>query len=90
MKTLLTSRCINQRGAGHQQFSGTEIRLKLVWLCWYDLMLRNGLTDWIESLKFKSEPEIIVWISNRQAENEALKNAMDEYVTFACRMVVAL
>ena len=73
-----------------QQFSGTEIRLKLVWLCWYDLMLGNDLTDWIESLKFKSEPEIIVWINNRQAENEALTSAMDEYVTFACRMVVAL
>ncbi len=72
-----------------QQFSGTEIRLKLVWLCWYDLMLGNDLTDWIESLKFKSEPEIIVWINNRQDENEALTSAMDEYVTFAYRTVVA-
>lgn len=72
-----------------QQFSGTEIRLKLVWLCWYDLMLGNDLTDWIESLKFKSEPEIIIWINNRQAENEALARAMDEYVLFAYRTVVA-
>lgn len=58
-----------------QQFSGTEIRLKLVWLCWYDLMLGNDLTDWIESLKFKSEPEIILWINNRQEEKIELSRA---------------
>lgn len=97
LEGVLLSECVRlkQRSLANklislfQQFSGTEIRLKFVWLCWYDLMLGNDLTEWIESLKFKSEPEIIVWINNRQAENEALTCAMDEYVTFACRTVVA-
>ena len=38
-----------------RQFSGTELRLKLVWLCWYDLMIGNSLKDWTENLKRKSE-----------------------------------
>lgn len=36
-----------------RQFSGSELRLKLVWLCWYDLMLGNSLNDWTDNLRFK-------------------------------------
>lgn len=68
-----------------RQFSGTELRLKLVWLCWYDLMLGNGLADWTENLKIKTEEEVNHWISERQSEHYALTGIMDEYVTFAYR-----
>ncbi|MGR7121429.1 hypothetical protein ACU62C_19130 [Klebsiella aerogenes] len=68
-----------------RQFSGTELRLKLVWLCWYDLILGNSLVDWIENLKLRSSEEIDNWIINRQAENPVLTSMMDEYVSFAYR-----
>ncbi|MGG6195054.1 hypothetical protein ACQV2B_13350 [Pantoea allii] len=97
LEGVLLSECVRlkQRSLANklislfQQFSGTEIRLKLVWLCWYDLMLGNDLTDWIENLKFKSDAEVTQWMCDRQAENVALTNAMDEYVIFAYRTVVA-
>ncbi|MDP1019777.1 hypothetical protein Q6284_31335, partial [Klebsiella pneumoniae] len=60
LEGVLLSECVRlkQRSLANkltslfQQFRGTELRLKLVWLCWYDLMLGNCLADWIESLKF--------------------------------------
>lgn len=96
LEGVLLSECIRlkQRSLANklislfQQFSGTEIRLKFVWLCWYDLMLGNDLTDWIENLKFKSDAEVTQWVCDRQRENVALTNAMDEYVIFAYRTVV--
>lgn len=72
-----------------QQFSGTEIRLKLVWLCWYDLMLGAPLTEWVDNLKFKTKEEMDDWVNQRQNENWALTRLMDEYVTFAYRTVTA-
>lgn len=97
LEGVLLSECIRlkQRSLANklislfQQFSGTEIRLKFVWLCWYDLMLGNDLTDWIENLKFKSDAEVTQWVCDRQRENVALTIAMDEYVLFAYRTVVA-
>ncbi|OVZ94954.1 hypothetical protein CBW54_00650 [Yersinia kristensenii] len=68
-----------------QQFSGTEIRLKLVWLCGYDLMLGAPLTEWVDTLKFKTKEEMHHWINTRQNENWALTCLMDEYVTFSHR-----
>ena len=67
------------------QFSGSELRLKLVWLCWYDLMLGNSLDDWNDNLRFKKGHEMEIWINNRQEENPALTRLMDEYVCFAWR-----
>ena len=67
------------------QFSGNELRLKLVWLCWYDLMLGNCLDDWTDNLRFKKDKEMDIWIIDRQAENPALTRLMDEYVCFAWR-----
>lgn len=71
-----------------QQFSGTELRLQLIWLCWYDLMLGNNLVDWTESLKFKTPEEVDTWVIERQIENRALANEMGEYVEMACRTVL--
>ena len=68
-----------------RQFSGTELRLKLVWLCWYDLMLGNGFADWTENLKIKTEEEVNHWINERQSEHYALTSIVDEYITFAYR-----
>lgn len=55
-----------------QQFRGTEIRLKRVWLCWYYLMLSAPLTDWIENLKFKTEEALNRRVNALQDENWAL------------------
>lgn len=68
-----------------QQFRGTEIRLKLVWLCWYDLMLGAPLTDWVDNLKFKTKEEMHHWVNARQNKNWALTRLMDEYVAFSHR-----
>ena len=78
---LLTKKLISL----FQQFSGTEIRLKLVWLCWYDLMLGYCLDDWTDNLRFKKDIEMDNWVNDRQAENPALTSLMDEYVCFAWR-----
>ncbi|AYD42598.1 hypothetical protein [Yersinia rochesterensis] len=96
LEGVLLSECVRlkQRSLANkltslfQQFRGTELRLKLVWLCWYDLMLGNSLADWIENLKFKSSEEVDNWVNDRQTENHRLTNMMDEYVCFAYRTVL--
>ncbi|KEY57318.1 hypothetical protein [Serratia sp. DD3] len=96
LEGVLLSECVRlkQRSLANkltslfQQFSGTETRLKLVWLCWYDLMLGNSLADWIENLKIKTEEEVNHWINERQDENYALTSIVDEYVIFANRTVL--
>lgn len=66
-----------------QQFNDPEIRPKLVWLCWYDLMLGAPLDDWTHSLKIKSKAQLVAWLIDRQAENWGLTALMDEYVLFS-------
>lgn len=93
LEGILLSECVRlkQRPLANKlislfrQFSGSELRLKLVWLCWYDLMLGNSLDDWTENLRFKKEKEMSIWVNDRQAENPTLTNLMDEYVCFAWR-----
>ncbi|MEA1157657.1 MULTISPECIES: hypothetical protein, partial [Enterobacteriaceae] len=65
-----------------------ELRLKLVWLCWLDLMTGNSLDDWTENLKRKSEKELGEWIIDRQKQNAALTDLMDQYVLLAYRTTV--
>lgn len=93
LEGILLSECVRlkQRPLANKlislfcQFSGSELRLKLVWLCWYDLMLGNSLDDWNDNLRFKKGHEMEIWINNRQEENPALTRLMDEYVCFAWR-----
>ena len=93
LEGILLSECVRlkQRPLANRlislfrQFSGSELRLKLVWLCWYDLMLGNSLDDWNDNLRFKKGHEMEIWINNRQEENPALTRLMDEYVCFAWR-----
>ncbi|HHI3410117.1 TPA: hypothetical protein ACP47P_001904 [Klebsiella pneumoniae] len=93
LEGILLSECVRlkQRPVANKlislfrQFSGSELRLKLVWLCWYDLMLGNCLDDWTDHLRFKKDKEMDIWVNDRQAENSALTSLMDEYVCFAWR-----
>ncbi|ELE9461286.1 hypothetical protein RBV54_005035 [Salmonella enterica] len=93
LEGILLSECVRlkQRPLANKlislfrQFSGNELRLKLVWLCWYDLMLGNCPDDWTDNLRFKKDKEMDIWINDRQAENPALTRLMDEYVCFAWR-----
>ncbi|HBW0980614.1 TPA: hypothetical protein MEE63_004101 [Klebsiella aerogenes] len=71
-----------------RQFSGSELRLKMVWLCWYDLMLGNCPDDWTDNLKRGTYEELCNWIIGWQEENLMITSVMDEYVTFAYRTVV--
>ncbi|GEH59737.1 hypothetical protein DXE50_26480 [Escherichia coli O145] len=80
LEGILLSECerLRQRSLANKlislfrQFGGTELRLKLVWLCWLDLMTGNCLDDWTENLKRKSEKELEEWIINRQKQSAAL------------------
>lgn len=96
LEGILLSECVRlkQRPLANKlislfrQFSGSELRLKMVWLCWYDLMLGNSLDDWTDNLKRNSYEELCNWIIGRQEENLMITSVMDEYVTFAYRTVV--
>lgn len=64
------------------QFNDSELRPKLMWLCWYDLMLGFPLDDWLNTLKMKTEEQLVEWIIGRQMENWGLTRIMDDYVLF--------
>ncbi|EFQ6887861.1 hypothetical protein, partial [Escherichia coli] len=55
---------------------------------WLDLMTGNSLDDWTENLKRKSEKELGEWIIDRQKQNAALTDLMDQYVLLAYRTTV--
>lgn len=80
---LNKSSLVNKLASLFHQYQRTELHQKLVWLCWYDLMLGAPMTDWLERLKHKSRAEMIVWINDRQAENDVLTCMMDEYAMFS-------
>lgn len=66
LEGILLSECVRlkQRPLANKlislfrQFSGSELRLKMVGLCWYDLMLGNSLDDWTDNLKRNSYEEL--------------------------------
>ncbi len=51
-------------------------------------MTGNSLDDWTENLKRKSEKELGEWIIDRQKQNAALTDLMDQYVLLAYRTTV--
>lgn len=59
-----------------------EHRHKLVWLCWYDLMMGATLEDWLDNLKRKAPEDLGLWLVGRQEENISLTQMMDEYLLF--------
>nr|WP_282559947.1 hypothetical protein [Providencia rettgeri] len=64
------------------QFDNPELRPKLMWLCWYDLMLGFPLDDGLNTLKMKTEEQLVKRIIGRQMENWGLTRIMDDYVLF--------
>ncbi|MCE9873167.1 hypothetical protein LZ667_17440 [Hafnia alvei] len=91
LEGVLLSECmrLKQRSLANKlisllyQFSSPEYQYKLVWLCWYDLMLGAPLEDWLDNLKRKTPEELCSWLGDRQSENLRLTQLMDEYLLFA-------
>lgn len=79
---LKQSRIANKLISLSARFKAREIRHKLIWLCWYDLMLGASMTDWLENLKRMNHVEICFWLGQRQEKNAVLTKLMDEYVVF--------
>ncbi|MDQ5992378.1 hypothetical protein [Providencia stuartii] len=65
------------------QFNNSELRPKLMWLCWYDLMLGLPLDYWLNALKMKTEEQLVEWLIGKQMENWGLEKIMDDYVLLA-------
>lgn len=59
-----------------------ELRQKLIWLCWYDLMMGAPADDWLDILALADDEQITTWLIHRQEENTVLTDLMDEYVVF--------
>lgn len=67
LEDILLSECVrlkqhsftNKLISLFQQFNDPEIRPKLVWLCWYDLLLESPLDDWNHTLKLKSKEQLV-------------------------------
>ncbi|MTC42277.1 hypothetical protein GKR63_07875 [Providencia sp. wls1921] len=64
------------------QYNNSELGPKLMWLCWYDLMLGFPLDDGLNTLKMKTEEQLVKRIIGRQMENWGLTRIMDDYVLF--------
>lgn len=47
------------------KLNNPELRPKLMWLCWYDLMLGFPLDNWLNALKIKTEEQLMEWIIGR-------------------------
>ncbi|APW17092.1 hypothetical protein P7T24_000655 [Salmonella enterica subsp. enterica serovar Muenster] len=60
----------------------SELRQKLIWLCWYDLMMGTPADDWLDILALADDEQITTWLIHRQEENTVLTALMDEYVMF--------
>ncbi|EDE9645090.1 hypothetical protein GPB15_004376 [Salmonella enterica] len=64
------------------QVRACELRQKLIWLCWYDLMMGTPVDDWLDMLAQADNVQITTWLIHRQEENTVLTDLMDEYVMF--------
>lgn len=90
LERILLSECVRlgQRSFANKlislfnQFNDSNLRHKLMWLCWYDLMLDFPLDYWLNALKMKTEEQLVEWIIGRQMENWGLTRIMDDYVLF--------
>ncbi|UPK81452.1 hypothetical protein LW139_01750 [Proteus vulgaris] len=72
------------------KFNNPELYPKLIWLCWYDLMLSFPLDNWLGALKMKTEEQLVEWIIGRQMENCGLERIMDDYVLFTTKNFIQL
>lgn len=86
LEGILLSEClrIGQRSFANKlislfnPFNNPELRPKLMWLCWYDLTLGFPLDDWLNTLKMKTEEQLVEWIIDRQMEGRR------DYMLFCC------
>lgn len=65
-----------------QRLTGREIRHKIVWLCWCDLMRGDDPCDWLEHLVPQPAEALYLWLGNRQDKEPILTLMMDECLLF--------
>ncbi|HBU8416218.1 hypothetical protein [Klebsiella pneumoniae] len=65
-----------------QRLTSREIRHKIVWLCWRDLMCGNDPCDWLERLVGQPDDALYHWLGDRQDSDPVLTLMMDEYLLF--------
>ena len=65
-----------------QRLTSREIRHKIVWLCWRDLMCGDDPCDWLERLAGQPDDTLYLWLGDRQDSDPVLTLMMDEYLLF--------
>lgn len=65
-----------------QRLTSQEIRHKIVWLCWCDLMCGEDPCIWLERLASQPEEALYLWLGDRQDNDPVFTLIMDEYLLF--------
>lgn len=65
-----------------QRLTSQEIRHKIVWLCWCDLMCGADPCFWLERLASQPDEALYLWLGDRQDNDSVFTLMMDEYLLF--------